>query len=115
MGKALRPLLLLACVSAAVFALALGAFLSPSAPSAGGSEVVLGDLYRGEVLYGQTCASCHGAGGEGGVGPALAGSGLTPAQVKAQIDRGGGVMPAGLVTGRDEEDVLAWVDVLAQP
>jgi hypothetical protein len=32
--------------------------------------------------------------------------------VKAQIDQGGGTMPAGLVKGHQEEDVLAYVATL---
>ena len=116
-GKAIRPLVMFASVSAAVFALALAAVFEPGRPSAAGSEnVTLGDVYRGETLFQSRCASCHGQGGKGGgIGPALAGSNLTPAQVKAQIDAGGGAMPAGLVTGRDEEDVLAFVASIAAP
>lgn len=33
---------------------------------------VAGDAARGRVLYGQHCATCHGAGGEGGIGKTLA-------------------------------------------
>ena len=114
MGKVLRPLTVLAIVAAIVFALAEAHVLKPSVPKAAGSSVRLGDVYRGETVFQQKCAGCHGdAGKGGGVGPALAGSALTPAAVKAQIDRGGGVMPAGLVSGQDEADVLAYVASIA--
>jgi mono/diheme cytochrome c family protein len=109
MGKALRPLALLAIVAAVVFALAEAHVLKPAAPKAAGSSIRLGDVYRGETVFQQQCAGCHGNGGAGGVGPKLAGAALTPAAVKAQIDRGGGVMPAGLVSGAEEADVLAYV------
>jgi mono/diheme cytochrome c family protein len=95
-------------VSAAVFALSRLALAEPSAPKTVG-EVVLGDQYRGQVVYSQTCASCHGAKGEGGVGPKLAGNPILLAAAKAQIDAGGGAMPAQLVTGRQEEDLLAYL------
>ena len=39
----------------------------------------------------------------------MLGATLTLARVKAQIDAGGGAMPPAIVTGRDEEDVLAYV------
>jgi len=35
--------------------------------------VVAGNLINGQKLYAANCASCHGAGGQGGVGPELAG------------------------------------------
>jgi mono/diheme cytochrome c family protein len=48
---------------------------SPS-PNAGGSAAtgttaLPGDPAKGESLYGQNCATCHGSGLEGGIGPAL--------------------------------------------
>lgn len=114
MGKALRPLALLVVVAAVVFALAEAHVLKPSAPKASGSSVRLGDVYRGETVFQQKCAGCHGNGGKGGgVGPALAGAPLTAAAVEAQIDRGGGVMPAGLVSGGQEADVVAYVASIA--
>jgi mono/diheme cytochrome c family protein len=117
MAKALRPLAVFATVSVVAFALAEWHVLKPGAPkAAAGSTVVLGDAYRGETVFQQNCATCHGAGGKGGTaGPTLAGAVLTPARVKAQIDAGGGAMPPGLVSGRDERDVLAYVaSIVAQ-
>jgi cytochrome c551 len=102
------PLCLFIGVSALVFGLAKLALAEPSAPKASG-EVVLGDQYRGQVVYSQTCAGCHGATGEGGVGPELQGNPISLAAAKVQIDGGGGTMPAQLVTGRQEEDLLAYL------
>lgn len=52
---------------------------------------------------------CHGPLAEGGVGPALAGSGLGAGQVIAVVEAGLGVMPAGIVRDRDAADVAAFV------
>jgi mono/diheme cytochrome c family protein len=111
MRKALRPAVLFVIVSAAAFGLAEAHVLKPGRPEAAvGSTVQLGDAYRGETVFQQKCASCHGTGGRGGsVGPRLTGDEITLARVKAQIDSGGSVMPPELVTGRDEQDVLAYV------
>ena len=114
MAKTVRPLAALAAVSLAAFGLAEWHVLKPGTPkAAAGSSVKLGDVYRGETVFQQTCASCHGTAGKGGVGPKLAGATLTSPQVKVQIDAGGGAMPPALVSGRDEEDVLAYVASIA--
>jgi cytochrome c551 len=102
------PLCLFIGVSALVFVLSKLALAEPSAPKASG-EVVLGDQYRGQVVYTQTCAGCHGATGEGGIGPKLQGNPISLAAAKVQIDVGGGLMPPQLVSGRQEEDVLAYL------
>jgi mono/diheme cytochrome c family protein len=107
----LRPLILGLCVSGAVFALSLAVIFRPEAPR--GGTVALGDAYNGETVFQSTCADCHGAGGTGGVGPALAGSELDAAFVKSRIEQGAGTMPAGLVEGDDLDDVLAYVDQIA--
>src|SRR5215211_1741841 len=98
-------MLLFATFSGAAFALAKLHLAKPSLPAASG-PVELGDPYRGETLFSQSCASCHGNGGTGG---RLAGANITLAAAKAQIDHGGGSMPAGLVKGRQEQDVLAYL------
>jgi len=109
------PLALLVSLWAVTFALAKLHLAKPGTPKATGS-VVLGDQYRGETIFSQTCAGCHGAGGKGGgIGPRLIGLPLTIAQVKAQIDDGGGSMPPKLVTGPKEADVLAYVATLIAP
>jgi mono/diheme cytochrome c family protein len=67
------PAILFAVVSAGVFALAKWhpAKRESAAPAA---ESVLADPLRGEQLFADKCATCHGEEGSGGgVGPRLAG------------------------------------------
>lgn len=107
-----RPVTLLLCVAGAVFALAQGRFLSPSAPTGAGEAASIepGDPYLGELEFVATCAGCHGDGGAGGgIGPRLAGAGLSAALIQSRIERGAGAMPSGLVEGKGEADVLAYV------
>ena len=103
------PLVLFVVVSATVFTLAK---LHPARPevTAAPTPATLGDAARGQVIFKQTCGGCHGLQAEGGVGPRLAGAQITLAAAKTQIDNGGGIMPAGLVTGQREEDVLAYLE-----
>jgi mono/diheme cytochrome c family protein len=105
------PLLLFAIVSGGVFTLAKLHLARPGLPhAAAGATVQLGDFYNGQTVFSQTCAACHGADGKGGkIGPKLAGVAIPLAVAKAQIDVGGGVMPAGLVSGKKERDVLAYL------
>jgi mono/diheme cytochrome c family protein len=80
-----------------------------AAPSGEGVET--GDPARGEQLFAENCATCHGEGGEGGgVGPRLVGNDVSIDQARSTIKNGSGVMPAGLVTGQGLEDVLAYLD-----
>lgn len=103
------PLLLFLGVVAVVLTLAELHLAKPGLPAGSGS-VRLGDPYRGQIAFSQKCASCHGQDGKGGaVGPKLAGTPLPLAAAKAQIDNGGSVMPAGLVSGSQERDVLAYL------
>ena len=107
------PALLFVTVSAVTFALAQLHPAKPSLPVS--ASVQLGDSYRGETVYAQSCAGCHGAAAEGGVGPKLAGAALSLAAVKSQIATGSGTMPPSLVGGRDEEDVLAYLATILAP
>lgn len=111
MPRIWRPVLVGAAIVAGVFVLAKAQVFEPSA-STGGS-VTAGNAASGEVVFGNTCAGCHGPGGEGGTGPRLEGSGLTADDVTQRIRKGAGVMPAGLVTGQDEADVVAYVVSIA--
>ena len=108
------PALLLVGVASLVFGLARWHPAKPDTTVATG-DVELGDPTRGASLYRATCSGCHGVNAEGGVGPRLAGAQLTIARVKAQIDNGGGAMPAGLATGEHEEDILAYIDTILAP
>lgn len=53
-------------------------------------------VQAGKALWGinNTCISCHGAAGQGGFGPDLAGHTLTPAQFLHAVRKPWGVMPA---------------------
>ena len=54
---------------------------------------------RGEQVYQANCVACHGANGEGGLGPSLIGTGITTGPINAHIDvmvngvAGNAVMP----------------------
>jgi mono/diheme cytochrome c family protein len=105
MGRGWRPILVGAAVVVATFLLAQATIFEPDAPSA----VPEGDAARGELVFEENCASCHGETGSGGVGPQLAGSGLDAAEVAAVVEQGRGVMPAGIVSGQEQADVAAYV------
>lgn len=114
MGRGWRPVLIGGAVVASTFALAQAEIFAPSAPA--GTAASGGDIYRGETVFQRECASCHGSGGEGGgVGPRLVGAGIDAATVTAAVQQGRGVMPAGLVTGREEADVVAYVVSISTP
>ena len=103
------PILLFAAVAGLAFTLAKLHLAKPGVP-AGSAGVKLGDQYNGQTFCSQKCASCHGANGSGGgIGPKLQGLPLGLAAAKAQIDQGSGAMPAKLVTGSQEADVLAYL------
>jgi len=103
------PIVLFAVFAGAAFALSKLHLAKPGTPKTSG-KVKLGDSYRGETIFSTTCAACHGQAGKGGgIGPALAGVAIPIEAAKAQIDNGGGAMPAGLVKGQQEEDVLAYL------
>jgi cytochrome c551 len=103
------PLILFVAVSGTAFALAKLHLAKPGVPKATGA-VKVGDAYRGETVFQEKCAGCHGDRGKGGgIGPKLQGDPISLARAQAQIEAGGGAMPANLVTGRDKEDVLAFL------
>jgi mono/diheme cytochrome c family protein len=110
MSRLARPLLVGAAVVVVVFTLAKARIFEPSAVQAAGP----GDPYAGELVFESKCAGCHGAGGEGGnPGPRLIGSGLRADEVTERVEQGAGVMPAGLVSGEDEANVVAYVVSIA--
>jgi mono/diheme cytochrome c family protein len=107
MGRGWRPILVGGAVVAGTFALAQAKVFAPSATPASGA---VGDADRGASVFAQNCAGCHGeAGTGGGVGPTLAGAGLDAATVSATVQQGRGVMPAGIVSGQEQADVVAFV------
>jgi cytochrome c551 len=107
MSRRWRPIFVGAAVVVGTFALAKAQIFEPSAP---GGTAASGDVQRGRTLFAQNCAACHGnAGGGGGVGPKLAGAGLDAETVAATVQQGRGVMPAGIVRGQEQADVVAYV------
>jgi cytochrome c551 len=111
----LVPLVLFVVVSGVVFTLARLHPAKQELPAAAAAAVKTGDARRGETFFVDKCSGCHGLGGKGGdIGPRLAGAPITLAAAKAQIDSGGGTMPAGLVSGQEEEDVLAYLATILQ-
>lgn len=76
-----------------------------TAPSAAG------DPAAGETFFAATCTGCHMNNGRdaGGIGPKLAGTGLDAPTVRNQVINGGGPMPAGLASGTDLDNVVAYV------
>jgi len=95
------PAILFLLVSGTVFTLAQ---LHP-AKSEQKTVAAGGAAQRGEQLFAERCAGCH----ETGVGPELPGSRISVAAARAQIENGGGGMPADIVRGQDLEDVLAYL------
>jgi mono/diheme cytochrome c family protein len=69
-----------------------------------------GDVAAGKVFFVGTCQGCHlAAGTQAGVGPVLAGGGRSEERIRNQVINGGAVMPAGLATGADLDNVVAYV------
>ena len=105
----LVPLALFLCISGAAFGLAKLHPARPGLPKTP-STIKLGDFYRGQTVFTQHCAVCHGLNGVGGkIGKKLAGDPITLAKALAQIEGGGAIMPPALVRGQDERDVLAYL------
>jgi cytochrome c551 len=108
------PAILFAAVSLTVYVLAELHPAKEAAPTPAGATGA-GDVARGEALFAENCASCHGESGTGGgVGPTLAGSGVSRAEAQATIESGSGIMPAALVSGQDLSDVLAYLESIAR-
>lgn len=70
-----------------------------------------GDAAAGEQVFAANCTGCHMNNGQdaGGVGPKLAGGGRAAALIETTVVNGRGIMPAGLVSGTDLENVVAYV------
>ncbi|MFC4619526.1 PQQ-binding-like beta-propeller repeat protein [Camelliibacillus cellulosilyticus] len=62
-------------------------------------------------IYKGSCASCHGANLEGGVGPALnhIGKSMSKQDLLNQIKNGSGRMPGGLIKGQQAQAVADWL------
>jgi len=113
MGRLWRPVVVGLVIAAGVFVLAKAQIFEPSADA--GGPTATGDATRGAVVFERECAGCHGMGGSGGTGPALTGTGLEASFVTERVREGSGIMPAGLVSGQDEADVVAYVLSISSP
>ena len=109
------PVILFAAVALGVYVLAELHPAKEEVASTPTGAPGAGEASRGETLFADKCASCHGEGGTGGgVGPTLAGSDVSLAEAQATIENGSGVMPADLVSGQDLNDVLAYLERITQ-
>jgi len=68
----------------------------------------------GEIVYAEKCASCHGAKGEGGIGPKLAGNPIlnAPEAVAEIVRNGRGSMPAIPLSDQEMAALLAYLKKL---
>lgn len=94
---------------------AIGAFLFSGV--AQGATPPAGDAAHGKTLFAANCSACHGAKGEGGVGPKLQGekSRKNVAGVVAQIKNPAPPMPKlypSPLSEKDVNDLAAFVETL---
>ena len=89
---------------------------APATTPAGGKTApapAAGDPAAGQKVFASTCTSCHLNNGmdAGGVGPQLAGAGLSAATIDDTVTNGrpGTAMVGGLVSGADKKNVEAYV------
>ena len=88
-----------------------------NAPAATAAATTGTDVGRGKTLFSQSCSACHGATGQGGVGPSLRNesSRKTVAQTAAWIKNPAPPMPKlfpSTLNGKDVDDVSAFVQTL---
>lgn len=81
---------------------------SEGSGGSGGGDV---SSINAKKVFKGTCASCHGANLEGGVGPALkhVGKRMSQQEIRKQIKTGGGAMPPGLLKGAKAKAVAKWL------
>jgi ubiquinol-cytochrome c reductase cytochrome c subunit len=104
-----KKIILGAGVVAAIGAFTFSGFAQGATPA--------GNAAHGKTLYAANCASCHGAAGEGGIGPKLQGekSRKNFAGVVAQIKNPAPPMPKlfpSPLSAKDVNDVAAFVGKL---
>jgi mono/diheme cytochrome c family protein len=69
-----------------------------------------GDPAAGQGAYESQCSACHGASGEGGVGPALTGVDADPETTITQILEGGeGMQPYDTLPDQDIANIYAYM------
>jgi mono/diheme cytochrome c family protein len=70
-----------------------------------------GDVAAGEAVFASTCQGCHAdLGHKAAFGPKLAGLGLSAETIRTTVVNGRSPMPAGLVSGTDLDNVVAYVE-----
>ncbi len=98
--------------------LALAVVVSMAAVIVAGCGSAAGPAAKGDVAAGQTaftskgCSACHGANGEGGIGPKIAGTSRSLDQVTSRVRSGGGAMPAfdsSKVSDQDIANIYAFL------
>ncbi|MFM1651302.1 c-type cytochrome [Brevibacillus sp. B_LB10_24] len=69
------------------------------------------DAAKAEAVFKQNCSSCHGVDLKGAVGPDLTkiGDQLSKDDILGVINNGKGIMPKGLVSGADADNLAAWL------
>lgn len=109
---AMKPAAFTAWLAKAKGSVAGGAVAAAGAsPATATPALAAGDAAAGKVVFAASCTGCHADNGtRAGVGPKLAGAKLTATRVRDQVVKGGGVMPAGLVSGPDLANVVAYVE-----
>jgi cytochrome c len=96
----------------------------PLSQSVASAQTATGDAAAGKAYWDRVapratdCKNCHGAAGEGGFGPDLAGRGLSTAQVMRAVRQPWGIMPAFVesqVSDKDAADLAAYFASLSKP
>ena len=103
------PAILFVSIAGGVYLLAEWHPAKPEAASAPAAAAGSG-AERGQALFQDRCAQCHTT----GVAPSLQGRAVSLDAARAQIENGGGGMPANLVTGQKLEDVLAYLETITR-
>lgn len=99
-----------------------GSTSGASAPLPTGANAHNATLLAGRTIFTAQCASCHGARGEGALGPAFTGGRLVrdfpnPPDQVSFVSQGRGVMPAfsGILTRAQIESVVAYERTVLDP
>jgi cytochrome c551 len=85
---------------------------APGAETTAGETTEEADpaVAAGQEVFVANCQGCHAnLGQEAAVGPQLAGGGRDGALIRTTVENGKGAMPAGLVSGADLDNVVAFV------
>jgi cytochrome c551 len=85
---------------------------APGAETTGGETTGEADpaAAAGQTVFEASCQGCHSnLGQDAGVGPQLAGGGRAEDLIRTTVVNGRGIMPPGLVSGDDLDNVVAFV------